>query len=569
MSSPMPEEAGGFFDMLGGLGSPFPEPGEQSLLQLVFLCGMYGFVLLNAATILSDGSELLLLVPSIAPVVGSIVLPILGAVPDGVMVLFSGLGDDAQNEISVGVGALAGSTIMLLTVPWTIAVVTGRVAIKDGKATYKRPKEAQDNWDKGGQFSLTHSGVGISQAVKSAARMMLLTLTGYIIIQGICSYTEAFDAAQVEVQAKAQSSFALVGLIVCIVEFVYYLKVSAAGDENKEERVIEKQREALDNGQMSLRGVMAHFREKCWPALGGIENVQQADLAKVLVDKDCISEMKHMLKLLYPYFKQYDKNGDGTLQFEEFRLVFKDLRENLKRPAQEALFTAADTDHSGCINYEEFVACMLGFALAQDSEVDAFKEDPAPKMSHYKDDDDEESEEEDMPEDIAALPANKQQAMIKRRAAVKMIFGTFLVIVFSDPMVDLLGEIGKRLAVSPFYISFVVAPFASNASELVAARNYAAKRTEKSMTTALTALEGAAIMNNTFCLGIFFALMYFKGLAWEFSAETFSIVLVQLLVAVSVMFRESMTLLNGLVILSFYPLSLACVYVLQEVLGFD
>ena len=41
----------------------------------------------------------------------------LSAVPDGAIMLFSGLGPDAQNQLSVGVGALAGSTIMLLTVP--------------------------------------------------------------------------------------------------------------------------------------------------------------------------------------------------------------------------------------------------------------------------------------------------------------------------------------------------------------------------------------------------------------------------------------------------------------------
>ena len=32
---------------------------------------------------ISDGSELLLLVPSLAGLVGSVVLPVLGAVPDG------------------------------------------------------------------------------------------------------------------------------------------------------------------------------------------------------------------------------------------------------------------------------------------------------------------------------------------------------------------------------------------------------------------------------------------------------------------------------------------------------
>merc|ERR1719356_1530 len=120
-------------------------------------------------------------------------------------------------------------------------------------------------------------------------------------------------------------------------------------------------------------------------------------------------------------------------------------------------------------------------------------------------------------------------------------------------MVDLLSEIGKRLGISAFYISFVIAPFASNASELVAARNYAQKRTLKSMTTALGALEGAAVMNNTFCLGIFLALVYFKQLAWEFSAETISIMTIQIMLALSVMFRGQQRLIDAFIILSYYP----------------
>jgi hypothetical protein len=84
-------------------------------IQLVILLAGYGYVISTASGLISDGSELLLLVPSIAGVVGSIVLPILGAVPDGAMILFSGLGPNASEQVKVGVGALAGSTIMLLT----------------------------------------------------------------------------------------------------------------------------------------------------------------------------------------------------------------------------------------------------------------------------------------------------------------------------------------------------------------------------------------------------------------------------------------------------------------------
>jgi hypothetical protein len=64
--------------------------------QLLFLGGTYAYMLFFGSNLISDGSELLLLVPSLAGVVGSIVLPVLGAVPDGCIVLFSGLGPNAQ-----------------------------------------------------------------------------------------------------------------------------------------------------------------------------------------------------------------------------------------------------------------------------------------------------------------------------------------------------------------------------------------------------------------------------------------------------------------------------------------
>lgn len=89
--------------------------GGAGMLQIVILIIAYGYVLAKSSEMISDGSELLLLVPSMAGIVGSVVLPVLGAVPDGAIIMFSGLGPDAQEKLKVGVGALAGSTIMLLT----------------------------------------------------------------------------------------------------------------------------------------------------------------------------------------------------------------------------------------------------------------------------------------------------------------------------------------------------------------------------------------------------------------------------------------------------------------------
>ncbi|CAE8586215.1 unnamed protein product, partial [Polarella glacialis] len=171
--------------------NPFPFPDNCNMAQIIFLTFMYAYVLFNASNLISDGSELLLLVPQLAPVVGSIVLPILGAVPDGMMVFFSGLGPDAQNQVSVGVGALAGSTVMLLTLPWFLAIYSGRACIKNGKATYNRPPNVpSDSFEKlypPGNASLTGTGIGYGPEIVEGAKMMLMTLVGYFIIQG-CAF---------------------------------------------------------------------------------------------------------------------------------------------------------------------------------------------------------------------------------------------------------------------------------------------------------------------------------------------------------------------------------------------
>merc|ERR1712196_672781 len=102
-------------------------------------------------------------------------------------------------------------------------------------------------------------------------------------------------------------------------------------------------------------------------------------------------------------------------------------------------------------------------------------------------------------------------------------------------MVDVMSNMGERLSIPPFYVAFVLAPLASSASEFIASYSYAGKKTQKTITVSLAALEGAACMNNTFCLAIFMALIFFRGLAWRYTAETVGTLIVECLVAVFAM----------------------------------
>jgi Ca2+/Na+ antiporter len=294
-------------------------------------------------------------------------------------------------------------------------------------------------------------------------------------------------------------------------------------------------------------------------------------LDEVLLDSRTMDDVRKMCRILAPFFAMYDVNGDNQIDFGEFCMICKDLHENLSRDTQAKMFEAADVDRSGSISFEEFVACLMSFALDPPAPN---TEQPPPKPRNYMSVDsdqasqDSDAEEEDVPADLADLDPDEQQRQIKLRSVYKMGCGTILILLFSDAMVDLMAAFGRVLGIKLFYVSFVLAPIASNASELVAAYNYARKRTQKSITTSLSTLVGAGIMNNTFCLGVFFFLIVVKDLAWEFTAETLSIVLVEFALAIYTMCRKTMRLLDAIIILFLYVGCLLCVKILEG-LGID
>ena len=231
---------------------------EAWLMRCLCTPNRYGYILFMASNMLSDGSELLLLVPSLAGIVGSVVLPILGAVPDGAIMLFSGLGPDAQEQLQVGVGALAGSTIMLLTIPWGGCIFAGAMPLsKSGEAIYSK-KAAVATKQQGVLAKLSGHGVTPEGTIKSNAFVMAATSVCYLIIQGPAfqfAYGESGEPvscllpyppkrtpgphtsrgaplSQVEALnktvAKTEHWWSLAGLVVAIAAFVFYISLMVA-----------------------------------------------------------------------------------------------------------------------------------------------------------------------------------------------------------------------------------------------------------------------------------------------------------------------------------------------------
>mmetsp|Transcript_23489 Transcript_23489/g.65201 ORF Transcript_23489/g.65201 Transcript_23489/m.65201 type:complete len:561 (+) Transcript_23489:139-1821(+) len=556
---------------------PSIDPADVGVTGLVWLFFSYGYALFYSANLIGEGSELLLLVPSMAGLVGGVVLPLLGAVPDGAIILFSGLGsiELAQESLSVGIGALAGSTIMLLTVPWALSVFVGRVNIEDGKLTYtKRPKLSPGLTL---NDTLTDTGVFLSKEIQHGGLVMAVTTIPYFLIQ----LPALFMHGSTQEVAKGEHWWSLAAFIVCLSGLIYYmllqLRFSSEGQDRDKRIAIAKK--TLQAGKMSLRGVLRST----------IKSIQSQSTMFLLQDIDSVDygsiesrgpspEVVEVLKeLLLEAFMTYDDDKNGMLERKEIRVFLKDFHENIEEEDITNILSKIDSNNDNVISLDEFVVLCYYLIVYDDPEHNETKRDSLANASFKKsvnkmlsdpgEDGYEGAEVEEIPEDLCDLSPEEQQSAIKLKAFKMLAIGTVMVVYFSDPMVDVMQEIAVKAGIPPFYVSFVLAPLASNSSEVLASVFYAAKKTRKTMTVSLSALEGAACMNNTFCLCIFMGLIYMRGLAWQYTAETAAIVIVQFIMAYLVQ-NDTMTTGVSLFVLMLFPLSLIFVATL-EFMGFD
>eukprot|EP00941_MAST-03F_sp_MAST-3F-sp1_P004536 g4536.t1 len=626
--------------------------------QVVLLTFFYAAILFNASNMISSGSEKLLWIPSWRGLVGTVVLPILGAVPDGAIVLFSAMGENPQEELSVGVGALAGSTIMLLSLALFGSIYVGRVDIDNAKKAYtKNPKLSR-------QFDIWETGVVAMPEVRSNANILILTAVSFLFIQGAAfgSGSHGLKHASGEEIAdatKVQRPWVLVSALSSGVMFLAYLwqmyRVAGAEDNHVTQETSLKLAKAIKKGEVSvvvlfldelsvgyhasspthrarvnrnrslLEGlvnpliqsgnqVASYGASEEYDAMSSSNVVSsgaspvgspllgEKDHKSLTVASDDIiaSPTPSMLKnIVKQFFHNYDQNNDGTINMQEFAYLLNDIGHPTDLSKLDSYFKLIDKNGDKAINFREFIEWLPKFirdfpdehlrhrsskSFTGEGESKAFQHgisfssvEDAVDMPSLADDifeHDEEEEEDDEPGERFLVWSEKENRMVvdhfkvKKIAFQEMLLGTALVLLFSDPICTTLSNLGTRSGIPPFYIAFVVAPLASNASELLASIYYAGKKTRTTITVALTALEGAAIMNNTFCLFIFCVIIYVKNLRWTFTAETLSILIVE--IVVFFIAKQNMpSLASAIIALLLYPLSIAFIVVMENVLGYD
>jgi Ca2+/Na+ antiporter len=511
---------------------------------------------------IANGSELLMLVLN-PGLVGGLILPVMGAVPDGAIVLFSGLGPDAQQQLKIGVGTLAGSTIMLLTVPWAACALLGRVdLIKGGTAANYHPKHGGAKLTVGGVFSsLTDTGVQTPVSLITAAKLMVLTSLSYLVIQGPAFVDQKLPQNQV---AAAERGWAIAGCVASLAAFAAYSAYcvySASALEAQAAHILRARANAVSSKVLSVFSLLEVEEQAA--AEAGAEGAG---------DGAARSASERVLRAL---FDKHDTDKSGSLDASEVKAMLTGLGARFDK-ATLAAFMSNVGGSDNLIQFDEFETLIkqaksrvlhgeADGALLSPSKLEVVSES---ELEESEEEEGEEEEEEEEEEDEAA---GLSPFAIKVRAYSTLALGVALVTIFSDPMVGVLSTVGDRLNISAFYVSFIVTPFVSNASEMISSIMQATRKTPASIEVTYAQLLGAATMNNTFCLAIFLVIVVLRDLAWEFSSEVIAILAVEVAMLALMMSAKNgvMPLWKGLTALSLYPLSLLLVWVLENVAGWN
>ncbi|KAK9060437.1 hypothetical protein SSX86_021141 [Deinandra increscens subsp. villosa] len=536
-------------------------PCTTTLLGNLFLIFVYGYLMFLAATYLSAGSELMLEI--LGPgIVGGLFLPILGALPDAMLILVSGLSgspETAQDQVSVGMGLLAGSTVMLLTVIWGSCIIIGKCDLQDSFAI--------DNQDTKG-FNLVGSGVSTDIWTSYSAMTMAVSVLPFIVVQ----------FPQILHSTSGRQLAVLIGLITSISLLIAYCIYQVYQPNIQKRRLAFAKRKHVqsgilnyvktntfgrlldDQGQLNLEVLHKLFDSV---DVNGDGHLSQVELRSLVVGMQLNINLNED-DTVYKVMKEFDTSGDDEVDFEEFITGIGNWLEEAR--LTRTYFPVAGPDtlnyihdyYEVCFYYQMTAICNSKFFLKKTKGMNMQET----KREHYLlGDEGGEDEEHELGD------RDPNQTTIK--AVLFLLLGTLVAAMFADPLVDAVDGFSTATRIPSFFISFIVLPLVTNSSESVSAIIFASRKKQRSASLTFSELYGAATMNNLLCLSVFLALVYSRGLTWDFTSEVLVILIVCIVMGVFGSLRTTFPLWTSFIAFALYPLSLVLVYILDYVFGWS
>ncbi|PIN16031.1 hypothetical protein CDL12_11327 [Handroanthus impetiginosus] len=504
-------------------------PCTTTALGNLFLIVVYGCLMFLSATCLSTGSDLLLEI--LGPgIVGGLFLPILGALPDAILILVSGLSgstETAQSQVSVGMGLLAGSTVMLLTVTWGTCLLVGKCDIENSLAI-----DSQDT--KG--FSLTGSGISTDRWTSYGGIIMAMSVVPFIIVQ----------LPQFFLSNSGRHLAVLIALIVSVSLLISYCLYQVF------QPWIQRRRLAYAKHKHVISGLLKHLNMHGLGKLATEDGRPNFDVLRKL-------------------FKTIDENGDGYLSHAELKALVVGIRFdeiNLDHnDAVEKVVKDFDTSQDLRVDENEFIDGVVRWL----EEARGTKASNHAGSMKYIDDYHMQTRREHFlwgEESDEKVEGIENPRWTSFKAVLLLLLGTVIAAAFADPLVDAVDNFSAATSIPTFFISFIVLPLATS-NEAVSAIIFASRKKLRSASLTFSMLYGAVIMHNTLCLSVFLALVYVRGLVWDFSSEVVVILIVCIVMGAFASVRTTFPLWTSFIAFLLYLFSVALVCVLDYAFGWS
>ena len=547
--------------------------------QLLFLLVVYGVIIILSALLMAGGSELLIFIPSISGYVASVIIPIIAQIIDAFIVIFSCLGANAQRELAIGVGALTGATVSMLSFGWFLGIYGGRVDlfVKTGMPNYY----GNHKLDQSNHYNFQGTGIVIHRLTKVAVSFMVLTSLSYVIIL-FPNIVYASDATKTI--AFEDRDFSLATFIACIIMLLYYIyyQISNSRIEDNANNLLRDEllRDSIKRKVISLLAIMMKDIEHDTKngLIDSLTPIGSRDISRSATKSD-IDEIDSTLDhetdslmqkgkakdrlsvLLKPFFDKYDKQQTGEIPIYCLHGIFVDIGE--LPPDESVIEIFMKYEQHGKITYPNIVDGLFEFLAHHDEIITSIAKGTSmvqPSATFERNKAELYEEVSEFPQDIVEMSPNDQKSIILRRGLFYIFFGLFLALFFSSALIDVMDALGTRFGISAFYVSFLFSPVVADLYSFILTYRYALRKTSKSITLSLVSLVGSVIVNNTMVFGVFMILIYTQDLAWIYLSETTIIISTEIIIGLYAV-KNVHTFLDGCIILSWYPLSIVIIYI--------
>ncbi|KAJ4907123.1 Calcium-binding EF-hand family protein [Raphanus sativus] len=529
-------------------------PCADNIGGYAFQVFSFGCLLVIGDYFLSEGRSKLFVIFEVG-FYGGIVFPLLTMFPRIVLMLSPALSashDGALAIVGNNVGVTVGHTVFALTMQWGACVVFGLTSPSSGQSTprgsIKRTTSDTKNPRRGSSRkkilkNVVEASVDADPKNKKAAGIMLLTLAPFLMV----TLPDLLDA-----QSWSDITMLISLIISCsstVVYFVYsyfdtadqkksldHAKFELMSEVHKHLQTFSPQ-SLIRDGQLSKESLKSLF-DKIDRNKDG--KIQISELKDLTVEFGVYGRMKcDINELANTLLVDFDKDKDGELDENEFE-------EGVMKLLNQYKFDNPDTPRQGgntCI-YRTASDSVHVKNLSQGEESSVLKLE--------------------MPKQTLVA---KLLSLRTLRAVIKVVGGMLMVLFLAKPFMININLLSVTAGVPSFYSIFAVIPLVRNLKNTLSAHFCRKKDKARIASEKFSEIYKDVTMNNLMGMSIVLAIVYTKGLKWDYSTEALLAVAVGLAIGLPAYVRSTYPFWICVLAFAMYISSLVLIYVHYHLRG--